>query len=106
MVEVLDRSRDIIFSDKTKFTVKMSKIMTRQIKLIEGLYDIFEIADLSKVNSEKIERIKSEYEKIIHNYGAQILTINRIKKERIHESKYFKKCRFFTKNLKKINRRW
>jgi NTE family protein len=102
MVEVLDRSRDIIFSDKTKFTVKMSKIMTRQIKLIEDLYDIFEIADLSKVNSEKTERIKSEYEKIIQNYGAQILSINRITRERIHDPNILKNADFSPKTIRKL----
>lgn len=102
MVEVLDRSRDIIFSDKTKFTVRMSKIMTRQIKLIEDLYDIFEIADLSKVNSEKINRIKSEYEKIIYNYGAQILTINRIKRERIHDPNILKNADFSPKTIRNL----
>jgi NTE family protein len=102
MVEVLDRSRDIIFSDKTKFTVKMSKIMTRQIKLIEDLYDIFEIADLSKVNSEKINRIKREYEKTIHNYGAQILSINRITRERIHNPNILKNADFSPKTIRKL----
>jgi NTE family protein len=102
MIEVLDRSRDIIFSDKTKFTVQMSKIMTRQIKLIEDLYDIFEIADLSKVDSEKINRIKSEYEKIIQNYGAQILSINRIKRERIHNPNILKNADFSPKTIRKL----
>lgn len=102
MVEVLDRSRDIIFSDKTKFTVKMSKIMTRQIKLIEDLYDIFEIADLSKVNSEKINRIKSEYEKIIYNYGAQILSINRITRERTHNPNILKNADFSPETIRKL----
>lgn len=102
IVEVLDRARDIIFSDKTKFTVKMSKIMTRQIKLIEDLYDIFEIADLSEVDSEKVERIKSEYEKIIHNYGAQILSINRITRNRIRDPNILKNADFSPKTIRKL----
>ncbi|MDN5869044.1 MAG: patatin-like phospholipase family protein [Candidatus Nitrosocosmicus sp.] len=39
MVEVLDRAKDIIFSDKTKHNIKMAKLVTRQIQLIEQLYD-------------------------------------------------------------------
>lgn len=106
MVEVFDRSRDIIFSDKTNFTVQMSKIMTRQIKLIEDLYDIFEIADktidLSQVDSKKVERIKKEYNKIIDNYGAEILSINRITRQRIDNPNILKNADFSPQTIRKL----
>jgi hypothetical protein len=53
--------------------------------------------DLSKVNSEKINRNKSEYEKIIHNYGAQILSNYRITRERIHNPNVLKNADFSPK---------
>lgn len=106
MVEVFDRSRDIIFSDKTNFTVQMSRIMTRQIKLIEHLYDIFEIADriidLSQVDSKKVERIKKEYNKIIDNYGAEILSINRITRQRIDNPNILKNTDFSPQTIRKL----
>ena len=42
MTEVLDRAKDIMFSDKTLHSLKMAKVMTRQIQLIEKLYEYFE----------------------------------------------------------------
>jgi NTE family protein len=78
MMEVLDRTRDIIFSDKTKMSIRMSRFITRQIKLIEDLYDIFETADHSRFESSKIKHIKNEYQKLVHEHGAEILSVARI----------------------------
>ncbi|GKS60549.1 hypothetical protein YTPLAS21_00070 [Candidatus Nitrosocosmicus sp.] len=51
MTEVMDRAKDIMFSDKTKHSLKMTKIMTRQIRLIEKLYEYFE--DIEKETEKK-----------------------------------------------------
>jgi NTE family protein len=80
--------------------------MTRQIKLIEDLYDIFEIADkiidLSQVDSKKVERIKKEYNKIIDNYGAEILSINRITRQRIDNPNILKNADFSPQTIRKL----
>lgn len=102
MVEVLDRTRDIIFSDKTKFTIRLSKVITRQIQLIEDLYDVFENADKSKINKEKAERIKKEYDKLINNHGAEILSINRIIKDRAQTPNILKNADFSVKAVRKL----
>jgi len=41
MVEI-ERARDILFCDKDMGNIKMPRLITRQIKFIERLYDVFE----------------------------------------------------------------
>ncbi|MGB8643324.1 MAG: patatin-like phospholipase family protein, partial [Nitrososphaeraceae archaeon] len=80
MAEVESRAKDILFSDKNMETIKMSRLITRQIRLIECLYKIFEtgdIVDQSKLDPSEVKEIKSEYNKLIENYGAQILSVTR-----------------------------
>jgi NTE family protein len=100
MAEVLDRARDIIFSDKTKHTIRLSKIITRQIQLIEELYEVFESTDKSKIDSEKSQRIKKEYDKLIHNHGAEILSINRISRNRIESPNVLKNADFSPRTVR------
>jgi NTE family protein len=102
MMEVLDRTRDIIFSDKTKSSLRMSKFITRQIRLIEDLYDVFETADHSKFSRDKIEHIKDEYGKLVHNYGAEILSVNRIIRERIRKPHILKNANFTPHEIKRL----
>jgi NTE family protein len=102
MMEVLDRTRDIIFSDKTKSSLRASKFITRQIKLIEDLYDVFETADHSKFSRGKIEHIKEEYGKLVHNYGAEILSVNRIIREEIRAPHILKNANFTPREIKRL----
>lgn len=103
MGEVLDRARDIIFSDKTKFTIKMSRLITRQIKLIEELYDVFENArENLKLQSDKVSFIEKEYNDLINTYGAEILSINRIIKDRIEKPHILKNADFSPKTVKDL----
>ena len=103
MGEVLDRARDIIFSDKTKFTIKMSRLITRQIKLIEELYDVFENArENLKLQSDKVFFIEKEYNDLINTYGAEILSINRMIKDRIEKPHILKNADFSPKTVKDL----
>jgi NTE family protein len=76
----------------------MTKLVTRQIQLIEQLYEFFERVDHSKIlDSDTAEKIKKEYNHLIHNYGAEIHSVIRI--EEIGWSLLiFQKCRLFSKN--------
>jgi NTE family protein len=102
MMEVLDRTRDIIFSDKTKASMRMSRFITRQIRLIEHLYDVFETADHSKFHSDKIRNIKEEYGKLVHNYGAEILSVNRIIRDRIRTPHILKNADFSPAEIRRL----
>ncbi len=46
--------------------IKMSRLITRHIQLIESLYDIVEKkVDPTEINSHQLEKIKSEYNTLI-----------------------------------------
>ncbi|MRN61787.1 MAG: hypothetical protein FIO03_07050 [Nitrosopumilales archaeon] len=57
----------------------MSRLITRQIRLIEQLYGVFEKCEQqSGLKPHEIAKVKSEYDKLIQKYGAQILSVTRI----------------------------
>jgi hypothetical protein len=101
-MEVADRTRDIIFSDKTKSGLRLAKFITRQIKLIEELYDIFEDAEHSKFSAQKIRFIKEEYDAVVINHGAEILEVNRIARERISTPHLLKNADFSPKQIRQL----
>jgi NTE family protein len=102
LMEVADRTRDIIFSDKTKSSIRLSKFITRQIKLIEQLYDVFETADHSKFDPEKIRIIKEEYNAVVNNHGAEVLEVNRIYRERMSTPHLLKNADFSPKRIREL----
>ena len=78
MSEVLSRAKDIMFSDKTQSLEKMSRLITRQVNLIEALYDVFQESEKSKIDKDKIEYIIKEHSSLVQKHGAKILKLNRI----------------------------
>ncbi|MGH9983468.1 MAG: patatin-like phospholipase family protein [Nitrososphaeraceae archaeon] len=105
LAEVESRAKDILFSDKNTDTIKMSKLITRQIKLIKRLYNIFETSravDHSRLDPEDIKDIKSEYIKLIENYGAQILSITRIVRSEIESPTIFQNADFSLRTVKEL----
>jgi NTE family protein len=81
MSEVQSRAKDIMFTDKDQSLGKMSKLITRHIRLIETLYDIFEEYDHSKIDKDIIKYIEKEHKLLVEKYGAKILKIKRISRE-------------------------
>lgn len=80
MSEVLSRSKDLMFSDKTQSLQKMSRLITKHVNLIETLYDLFQDSDQSKIDKDKIDYINKEHSLLVDKYGAKILKLNRITK--------------------------
>ena len=78
MSEVMSRAKDIMFSDKTQSLEKMSRLITRQVNLIEALYDVFQESEKSKIDKDKIEYIIKEHTSLVQKHGAKILKLNRI----------------------------
>ena len=95
-------AKDILFSDKNKDTIKMSKLVTRQIRLIERLYDIFKNSDQSKLDSDEVAQIKSEYDKLIKHYGAQILSVTRIVRSEIESPTILQNADFSPATVKEL----
>ena len=55
MTEVQARIKDILFGDKTRSFGQISKLITRQLELIENMYSEL---DFSKIDSKKVESYK------------------------------------------------
>ena len=102
MAEVESRAKDIIFSDKNMDNIKMSKLITRQIQLIERLYEVFDKSDQSKLDPEEVKKIKSEYNTLIDNYGAEIKSVTRIIRSEVESPTLFQNADFSPKTIKEL----
>jgi NTE family protein len=72
--EIQHRARDIMFSDKTLHSVKMSKAITYYLRLIDDLYKMLEdhFDSNKKEDKQKFERIRARYKKVSEGHGAEI----------------------------------
>ena len=103
MAEVESRAKDIIFCDKNMDNIKMSRLITRHIQLIERLYEVFEkLVDQSKLDPEEIKMIKSEYNTLIENYGAEIKSVTRIIRSEVESPSIFQNTDFSPKTIKEL----
>jgi NTE family protein len=65
-----------MFSDKTVYNVKMSKVITLYLCYIEELYQLIEThMDFTKVDPKQLKRIRKKYKKYKQERGAEIKDI-------------------------------
>jgi NTE family protein len=102
MAEVESRAKDIIFCDKNMDNIKMSKLITRHIHLIESLYEVFEKFDQSKLDPEVVKKIKAEYNTLIDNYGAEIRSVTRVIRSEIESPSILQNADFSPKTIKEL----
>jgi NTE family protein len=103
MAEVESRAKDILFCDKNMENIKMSRLITRQIQLIERLYEVFEkLVDYSKLDAKEIERIKKEYNILIENHGAVIKSVTRIVRTELESPSILQNADFSLKTIKEL----
>ena len=103
MAEVESRAKDILFCDKNMENIKMSRLITRQIQLIERLYEVFEkLVDHSKLDAKEIEKIKEEYNILIENYGAVIKSVTRIVRTELESPSILQNADFSLKTTKEL----
>jgi NTE family protein len=103
MAEVESRAKDILFCDKNMENIKMSRLITRQIQLIERLYEVFEkLVDHSKLDAKEIERIKEEYNILIENHGAVIKSVTRIVRSELESPSILQNADFSLKTIKEL----
>ena len=102
-VEVVNRYKDILFCDKDIENIKNAKLVTRHIKLIEKLYEIFEKqVDQSMLSKQEINDIQSEYKDLVENYGAEIKSVTRIIRSEIESPSLLKNSDFSTRTIKEL----
>jgi NTE family protein len=77
--EVYHRARDIIFSDKTEYNVRMSKVIIRYLKFMRELYQLLEdnIAQVN-IDPQKLKKIRRKYKKYKQERGAEMRDIYHI----------------------------
>ena len=77
LLEVQHRARDIMFSDKTLHSLKMSKAITYYLKLINDLYKMLEdhFDSNEKEDKRKFEKIRARYKKVSEEHGAEIKSV-------------------------------
>ncbi len=102
-IEVANRYKDILFCDKDIESIKNAKLVTRHIKLIEKLYDVFEQhVDHAILSEKEVNNIHNEYKDLIENYGAEIKSVIRIIRSEIESPSMLKNSDFSTKTIKEL----
>ena len=103
MMESWHRARDIMHADKTDQTIRMSKIISRYLTMINKMHDILKSAPLDDINKKKLAEIEPEFNKLACQRGAIIKEIIRI--ERKEDSHYlFEDADFAIDTIKKLIR--
>jgi len=103
MMESWHRARDIMHADKTDQTIRMSKIISRYLTMINKMHDILKSAPLDDINKKKLAEIEPEFDKLACQRGAIIKEIIRI--ERKEDSHYlFEDADFAIDTIKKLIR--
>jgi NTE family protein len=103
--EVIDRTRDIIFSDKTIYDLRAWSHMSRQTEFIEKLYNIFEgAAGKLSLDKSTVDAIKSEYESLVGSYGAEVVSVHRIARNRMESPHILKNADFSVRAIKELIR--
>jgi NTE family protein len=83
--------------------IKMSRLITRQIQLIERLYEVFDkFVDQSKLDPRQVEIIKEEYNMLIENYGAVIKSVTRIVRTELESPSILQNADFSHKTIKEL----
>jgi NTE family protein len=71
-----------MFSNKSQYQIKMSKVITRYLKYIEEIYQIIDKnIDPTKIDKKQLERIRRTYTKIKRERGAEIKNIVHITRD-------------------------
>ena len=101
MMESWHRARDIMQADKTDQTIRMSKIVSRYLTIINKMHDILESVPLDDVNRKKLAEVEPEFNKLACQRGAIINEIVRV--ERKEDSHYlFEDADFSIETIKKL----
>ncbi len=103
LFEVEHRTRDILFSDKTMHSLKMSKAFTVYLKLIDDLYAMLENSFTSQNKEEikKFEKIRKRYKTISKNHSAEIKETYYITREEKEDSHLYENADFSVDVIKK-----
>jgi NTE family protein len=78
MTEVQSRAKDIMFCDKTSSLIKLSKLINKQVDLIESLYSALHQCEHSHLTTDQMGEIEKSYDLLVRRHGAKILSVTRV----------------------------
>ncbi len=102
MMETWHRARDIMDSDKTDHSVRMSKIISRYLSLIKNMHDFIESFQLDEKARKEFEKIELEYHKLACQRGAIIREIIRVKRQEGDSHFLFENADFSLVTIKQL----
>ncbi|RMF29778.1 MAG: patatin-like phospholipase family protein, partial [Candidatus Nitrosothermus koennekii] len=95
LFEVWHRARDIMHTDKTKHNIKMSRVISKYLKVMHDMHDLLDH------KNPKFAEIEEEYHRIAVDKGAIINKIVRF--ERMEETHYlFEDADFSISSIKRL----
>jgi len=101
MLDSWHRARDIMHTDKTEHSIKMSKVISRYITLLREMHDIICNVQLDDKMDAWFNEIEKEYHKLADEKGAIIQQITRIERnEDVHF--LFEDADFSVDTIKKL----
>lgn len=102
LLEAWHRARDILYIDKTSHNIRISKAISRYLKLLKEMHDVLKEFQSNDENiKKKLQKIKLEYHKLCYERGAVIKEITRI--ERREKSFFlFEDADFSLATIKKL----
>lgn len=88
ILEAWHRARDIIYTDKSDNSIRMSKMVSRYLSLLKEMHDLLVVSDFrfhdTKLN-ERFQKMEREYSKLVLQRGSIIREIVRIERsEKTH----------------------
>ena len=102
MTEVQSRAKDIMFCDKTSSLIKLSRLINKQVDLIEKLYGALHKCEHSHLTKEKMTEIEKSYDLLVRRYGAKILSVTRIVRKSPERPYSQQNSDFSTDTIKRI----
>lgn len=81
MAESWHRARDIMHTDKTHHTVRMSRVISRQLSLLKEMHRLLQTSNLGEQDKKRFEELKPEYHKLAEERGAVIKEITRVNRK-------------------------
>jgi NTE family protein len=101
LFEIWHRARDIMHTDKTDNSVRMSKVISRYLLLLKEMHDIISNVELDDEMRKRFLKIEPEYHKLADSRGTIIDKITRI--ERSEDAPYlFEDADFSLATIKKL----
>ncbi|HSB57300.1 MAG TPA: patatin-like phospholipase family protein [Nitrosopumilaceae archaeon] len=105
MIESLHRARDIMHTDKTDHTIRMSKVISGYLELLKEMHDIimenFDAERLDEKSRERFKKLEHMYHKLAVERGTIIKEIIRI--ERKEDSQFlFEDADFSLDTIKQL----